>query len=109
MVKIKSGVVTGVLMAAFVLLGASAVKLVKTKVNDKITVSIPKGWHPMDGMDFTQRYPSVRAPLAAYTDVERLTDFSVNISATQWPDQDLKVAKQFFKASLMNMFDRVEM
>ncbi|HEY3405155.1 MAG TPA: hypothetical protein VGK59_17345 [Ohtaekwangia sp.] len=109
MVKIKSGVLKWVLMAAVMLLAAGEVKLVKTKVNDKITISIPKDWHAMDGLDFTQRYPSVRAPLAAYTDVERLTDFSVNISATQWPDQDLAMAKQFFKASLVNMFDRVDM
>jgi len=96
-------------MASVMLLAAGEVKLVKTKVNDKITISIPRDWHPMDGLDFTQRYPSVRAPLAAYTDVERLTDFSVNISATQWPDQDLAMAKPFFKASLLNMFDRVDM
>jgi len=91
------------------LLAAGGVKLVKTKVNDQITVSIPQGWQPMDDMDFTQRYPSVRAPLAAYTDPDRLVDFSVNVSATQWPDQDNAIAKEFFKASLMNMFDKVDM
>lgn len=88
---------------------ATKPKLVKMKVNDQITVSIPEGWRPMDDLDFSQRYPSVRAPLAAYTDDQRLVDFSVNISATQWPDGDKPMAKQFFKASLMNMFDRVDM
>jgi hypothetical protein len=83
-------------------------KLVKTKVNDNLTVLIPQGWIAMDAMDFTQRYPSVRAPLAAYTNEERTTDFSVNISATQWPDGNLAISQRFFKASLMNMFDRVE-
>jgi hypothetical protein len=83
-------------------------KLVKTKVNDDLTVLIPKGWIPMDEMDFTQRYPSVRAPLAAYTNDERTIDFSVNISATQWPDADLLMSQKFFKASLYNMFDKVE-
>lgn len=91
------------------LTAADKPKLVKMKVNDKITVSIPNGWRPMDDLDFSQRYPSVRAPLAAYTDDQRLVDFSVNISATQWPDGDKPMAKQFFKASLMNMFDRVDM
>jgi hypothetical protein len=84
-------------------------KLVKTKVADGITVSIPEGWRPMDGLDFTQRYPSVRAPLAAFTNDQRVVDFSVNISATQWPDADINIARQFFKSSVMNMFDRVEM
>jgi hypothetical protein len=84
-------------------------KLVKTKVADGITASIPEGWRPMDDMDFRDRYPSVRAPIAAYTNAERLADFSINISATRWPDANLDMAKQFFKASITNMFDRVEM
>lgn len=95
-------------LAAFFLLAAGEMKLVKTRVNDKITILIPKDWRPMDNLDFSQRYPSVRAPLAAYSDIDRQTDFSVNISATQWPDEDVAIAKQFFKASLMNTFDRVD-
>ena len=97
------------MLMMFPLLAAEPVKLIKTKVNDRITVSVPEGWRPMDALDFTQRYPSVRAPLAAFTDIDRLVDFSVNISATQWPDRDLPMAQKFFKASLTNMFDRVEM
>jgi hypothetical protein len=89
-------------------LGFDNPKLVKTKIGKDMTVSIPAGWRAMDGMDFTERYPSVRAPLAAFTNNERLVDFSVNISATQWPDADLEMASKFFKASLMNMFDKVE-
>ena len=84
-------------------------KLVKTKVSPDITVSLPRDWRPMDGLDFTERYPSVRAPIAAYTSYERTTDFSVNTSATQWPDADISIARKFFKSSLLNMFDRIEM
>jgi hypothetical protein len=97
------------LLISLIFLSFDHPKLVKTKVADGITVSIPEGWRPMDGLDFTQRYPSVRAPLAAFTNEQRVADFSVNISATQWPDADINIAKQFFKSSVMNMFDRVEM
>lgn len=83
-------------------------KLVKTKVADNITISIPTGWQSMDILDFTERFPSVRAPIAAYTNPERTIDLSVNISATQWPDANHELAQQFFKSSIMNMFDRVE-
>lgn len=110
MLKIKSLVFGSLFLALWLVMSASGdPKLVKTKVNDKLTVLIPKGWIAMDAMDFTQRLPSVRAPLAAYTNEERTVDFSINISATQWPDANLEISKQFFKASLMNMFDRVEM
>lgn len=83
-------------------------KLVKTKLIDGMTASIPDSFKPMDEMDFTQRYPSVRAPLAAFTNDERDTDFSVNISATQWPDEDLVVAGKFFRVGLTNLFDKVD-
>lgn len=84
-------------------------KLVKVKVSEDITVSVPKEWRPMDALDFSERYPSVRAPLAAFTNEERTVDFSVNISATRWPDANLEIASKFFKSSLTNMFDRVTM
>ena len=85
MLKIKSRTVVGLFFVIFFFLGAfDKPKLMRVKVNDEITIMVPKEWIPMDGMDFTQRYPSVRAPLAAYTNQERNTDFSVNISATQW-------------------------
>ncbi|MBL7856621.1 MAG: hypothetical protein JNM57_02955 [Cyclobacteriaceae bacterium] len=96
------------LIAVISLFSFDQPKLIKTKVTKDITIAIPQGWRPMDGIDFTQRYPSVRAPLAGYTNEERLVDFSVNISATQWPDKDIDMARQFFKASISSMFDRVE-
>ncbi|MBL0741193.1 hypothetical protein [Chryseolinea lacunae] len=112
MLKIKSGVLLRlslVVFVAFVAVAAVKPKLMKVKVNDAITVSVPNEWRPMDDMDFNERYPSIRAPLAAYTNNEREVDFSVNISATQWPDADLPLAQKFFRAGVMNMFDRVEM
>ena len=109
MQKIKSVLVKSFFLIGIFFLAADKPKLIKTKVNDAITVSVPRGWNPMDALDFTQRYPSVRAPLAAYTNLDRTIDFSVNISATQWPDSNLELAQKFFKASLMSMFDRVEM
>ena len=83
-------------------------KLVKTKLAEGMTASLPASFKPMDEMDFTQRYPSVRAPLAAFTNEDRDTDFSVNISATQWPDADVEMAGKFFRSGLTNLFDKVD-
>lgn len=105
MQKIKNPILIILLSTCLI---AAKHKLVKTKINDEITVSIPAGWRPMDGIDFTERYPSVRAPLGAFTDEERMVDFAVNVSATQWPDKDAAVAHKFFKSSVVNMFDKVE-
>jgi hypothetical protein len=95
-----------VMLASFM---APPPKLVRTKVSEDISVLIPKNFRPMDDLDFSQRYPSVRKPIGAYTNEAREVDFSVNISATQWPDEDLEIAQQFFKAGVLNMFDGVDM
>lgn len=83
-------------------------KLVKVKISNEITVMLPKDFVPMGDLDFTQRYPSVRKPIGAYTNPDHEVDFSVNISATSWPDTNLEMAQKFFKSGVMNMFDRVE-
>ena len=94
------------LVAAMV---SSTTRLVKTKVNDNITVGLPADFFPMTPEDIAQRLPSVRAPLGAYTNTDRVVDFSVNISATQWPDADVEIAQKFFKSGLYNLFDKVDM
>ncbi len=91
------------------LFGFAADKLIKTKVAEGITISLPPELAPMTTDDIIQRYPSVRAPLAAYTDLNRTLDFSVNISATQWPDANLEIAQKFFKASFSSFYDRIDM
>jgi hypothetical protein len=85
-----------------------APKLIKTKLPAGITVSIPQGFTAMEPDDIVQRIPSVRAPLGAFTNVERDVDFSVTTSATQWPDANLEVATSFFKSGLINLYDNVE-
>jgi hypothetical protein len=91
------------------LMGFNHKKLVKTKVNNDISVSLPEDFTPMTPEDIAQRYPSVRAPLGAYTNPDRLVDFSANVSATQWPDGDAEFARKFFKAAIYTMYDKVDM
>lgn len=97
------------LLGILVLSSFSVSKLVKTKLNDGVTVSIPEGLMAMTTEDMAQRFPSVRAPLGAFTDPDRVVDFSVNISATRWPDGDTELAGKFFKASLQNLYDRLDL
>jgi len=89
--------------------GFAPTKLVKTKITNDITVSLPTTLIPMAEEDIVQRYPSVRAPLGAFTNKNRDSDFSVNISATQWPDSDIELAAKFFKSGIQNLYDRVDM
>ena len=97
-----------ILFWSVLLLSFAPSKLIKTKVADGITMSLPSTLAPMTPDDIAQRYPSVRAPLGAFTNVDRDSDFSVNISATQWPDADIELAAKFFKSGIYNLYDRVD-
>jgi hypothetical protein len=92
-----------------VLFAFAPAKLVKTKVGEGITVDLPTELTPMSNEDIVLRYPSVRAPLGAFTNQDRDTDFSVNISATQWVQADLDIAAKFFKSGIYNLYDRVDL
>jgi hypothetical protein len=96
------------LLCSVLLLGLAPIKLIKTKITDGITASLPATLVPMGTDDIANRYPSVRAPLGAFTNVNRDSDFSVNISATQWPDTDIELAAKFFKSGIYNLYDRVD-
>lgn len=97
-----------IFLLLFTLLGFAPDKLKKTKVAEGITILLPEELSPMTPDDIILRYPSVRAPLASYTDLNRTLDFSINISATQWPDANLEMAQKFFKAGITSLFDRVD-
>jgi len=84
-------------------------KWIKTKLPDGVTVSVPEELLPMTPEDIALRFPSVRAPLGAFSNSDRLVDFSVNISATSWPDGNTELAGKFFKSSLQNLYDRLDM
>lgn len=85
------------IFSLLVFTGFAPPKLAKTKITDGITVSLPKSLTLMTAEDIVQRYPSVRSPLAAFTNENRSADFSVNISATQWPDGNIELAKNSFE------------
>jgi len=97
------------IIAAVFGLAFTVTKMIKTKVSDGITVTLPDTLTPMEPEDILQRFPSVRNPLGAYTNIDRDVDFSVNISATQWPDADILLAQKFFKSGINNLYDRIEM
>lgn len=83
-------------------------KLVKTKITQDITVSIPENFTVMTPADVNQRYKSYRKPIALFTDPSRLVDFGVNFSFTKWAVGDLEILAKFYKSSLLNLYTEVE-
>lgn len=88
---------------------AQDTKWSKVKVNEDITFELPRDFQAMTPEDIAQRYPSVRQPIGAYTNADRVIDVSVKVSATQWAENDIELASSFFKSSIMNLYDRVNL
>lgn len=73
-----------------------------------IKVKVPENFTVMTPEDIAQRFPSVRKQIVALTGPQRVTSFNVAVSATQWRKNDYQIAKDFFKSSIVNLFDRVD-
>lgn len=98
-----------VIFGLFIMLGlmsADAVKLKKVKPVSGISVSMPDDFLPMTNDDIAARFPSNRKPLAAYTSPNAKTEFVVNMSNNLWGNR-LLVLKDIYKASVMNLFQKV--
>lgn len=99
--------VSAIFMLALVALTPQ--KLIKVKLDDSVTVSIPEDFIPMTQEDMQQRYSSHRLPLALYTDPQRIIDFGVNRSYSVWQEDDLEMLKEFYQASIIDLYDTVSL
>jgi hypothetical protein len=95
---------------SFILLGQSKpTKLIKTKIDDRITISLPEDLIPMSPQDYVRKYGAYRAPIAIYTDPSGKADLGINTmvnrslrakTKSDWTEEDLNVLKGMYKASI---------
>ncbi|MEK6476321.1 hypothetical protein WJR50_02265 [Catalinimonas sp. 4WD22] len=83
------------------------IELVKTKITENIQIGVPKSFQPMTEDLLNQRYLTARKPIAAYTNDKQMIDLTVNTSNTRWQPSDLPMLKDFYKASLLELYDEV--
>jgi hypothetical protein len=81
--------------------------LVKKQITENISLMLPPAFVPMDENMLAERYLSARDPIAAFTDPGGRVDLTVNTSNTRWGVGDLPILKDFYKASLMELYDEV--
>ncbi|MEN8250327.1 MAG: hypothetical protein ABFS32_15445 [Bacteroidota bacterium] len=89
-------------------LSANAQKFVKHKVTENIKLKLPQEFVLMTDEDKEQRYQSARIPIALFTDNDRLAEFGINRSYSVWQEGDMKMLKEFYQASIVELFDKVE-
>lgn len=83
-------------------------KLVKTKVNESITMSLPEEFTIMEQEELNRKYVSSKPPVAAYTDFSKTVDLGVNIAYSRWNAEDLEIMMSFYKSNIMGLYDEVQ-
>ncbi|NJN28141.1 MAG: hypothetical protein HC819_20300 [Cyclobacteriaceae bacterium] len=82
--------------------------LVKTKVNEAITIYLPEGFFPMSQADIETRYDAAKLPVAIYTDYSRTVDMGINVAYSQWNAEDLDIMRSFYKSNILGLYDEVQ-
>ena len=82
--------------------------MVKTKIGEEMTLSLPEDLIPMTDEDFSMKFISPKKPIAAYTNHQRVVEFSINASNTSWQENDLELMKSFYKSSILSLYDQVK-
>ncbi|MFC2124960.1 hypothetical protein ACFLU5_09130 [Bacteroidota bacterium] len=92
----------------FSALSIQQLKLVKTKIDDRIIVYLPEEFFTVPEMEIASKYISYRDPLAVFTDMSTRVDFAVNNSMTRWRLSDIELMKSFYKANIPTLYDKLE-
>ena len=83
-------------------------KMVTHKINDEISYVVPESFNLMSKGDRIEKYVSSREPLAMHSSVDGEINYGVNWNPMQWMDGDEQMIHDFYKASILSMFDQVE-
>lgn len=83
-------------------------ELVKTKIGEEITISLPEEFIPMTDEDFALKFISPKKPIAVYTNHQRVIEFSINESNTAWEEKDLELMQSFYRSSILSLYDQVK-
>lgn len=95
-------------LAFLPLLMTAQTKMVTHKINDEISYVVPESFNLMSKGDRIEKYVSSREPLAMHASVDGEINYGVNWNPMQWMDGDEQVIHDFYKASILSMFDQVE-
>ncbi len=82
-------------------------KLKKYQISKEIEVQLPNDFSPLPDEGIAREYPTSTKPLAVYSSPDGQVDFSVLQKGSQFRPQDLGMLREFYKASLLQMFTKV--
>ncbi len=83
-------------------------KLKKFQLTKEISVMLPSDFTPLPDDGIARKYPATTKPLAVYTSPNGQVDFSVTQRASQFSAQDMGMLREFYKASLLERFSKID-
>lgn len=83
-------------------------KLKKIQISKEISAQLPGDFSPLPDDGIARKYPASTKPLAVYSSPNGQIDFSVNQKHSQFRPQDLNMLREFYKASLVERFSKVD-
>lgn len=83
-------------------------KLKKIQISKEIDVLLPTDFSPLPDEGIARKYPASTKPLAVYTSPNGQIDFTVNQKGSQFRPTDLTMLREFYKASLVERFTKVD-
>ncbi|GAB4245028.1 MAG: hypothetical protein Tsb0034_23400 [Ekhidna sp.] len=89
------------------LISKAQISLVKTKVNDDISLKIPDTFTSLTTGERVNKFVSSKTPLAIYSSIDREVDLGINTNIMQWISGDEETLRGFYKASFETLFDEV--
>ncbi|TGE16987.1 DcrB/PsbP domain-containing protein [Hymenobacter elongatus] len=103
-----SGRLAALLLAVVLLTAFGGPKLTKTSVGKGITIGVPAGFTALPDEGIAVKYPAPRKPLAVFTNPSGRVDLSVAQKPTTFSDRDYALLLKIYKASIQNMYSKVE-
>ncbi|WP_240773232.1 hypothetical protein [Pontibacter sp. SGAir0037] len=83
-------------------------KLKRINITKEISVMLPSDFTPMPDDGIARRYPATTRPLAVYSSPNGQIDFSVTQKPSRFRPEDLGMLREFYKASIMERFTKVD-
>jgi len=96
------------LLLVLLLTSFAGPKLTKTAITKSLSVGVPAGFVSLPDDGIAAKYPAARRPLAVYSDPSGRVDFSVATKPTTFTDRDYALLLKIYKASIQNMYSKVQ-
>lgn len=96
------------LLGGGILTAQAQTTLKRDKVGKFISIEVPETFVAMSKSELISKYVSSRKPLAMYTSQDRLIDLGINENSSRWTENDLEILMSFYKASIANLFTKVD-